>query len=104
MANLERQLTARLLAGRLDQATYQQAMADLAHNALKPAVRVDNAVVVSVGDPRAQLAVLGLALPELAPQILCAAFVMAQSGADADTLVRVLDLTSQQARTILTRT
>jgi len=50
------------------------------------------------GDPRPRL---GVALPELPPAMLCAAFTFARDGADADSLVRSLRLTRRQALAVV---
>jgi hypothetical protein len=98
----ERHLVARLVAGKLDKAGYQQAMADLAHRAGEMDTGVETGVITTMrGDPRVQLAMLGVALPELSPNVLCDAFTMAQHGADADVLVSALHLTQWQAATIV---
>lgn len=98
----EQQLATRLVAGELSQADYQQAMADLAHHTDQPGTGVEAGVLPGGhGDPRARLAMLGVVLPELSPNVLCWAFVMAQNGADADTLVRSLKLTRWQAASVI---
>jgi hypothetical protein len=104
MFNPEARLASRLLAGKLDRTRYQKAMAWLAHTPPRPAVIVDTAIVViPSGDPRVRLARLGTTMPELSPKDLCAAFLLAQNGADADTLVRTLHLTQHQAEAIVGR-
>ncbi|MFD1048431.1 hypothetical protein ACFQ1S_24310, partial [Kibdelosporangium lantanae] len=49
-------------------------------------------------DPRARLGRLGAAIPELTPDVLCMAFLMAQRGAEAALLVRTFRLTWQSFR------
>ncbi|RSM85206.1 hypothetical protein DMH04_18070 [Kibdelosporangium aridum] len=97
----ERQLSTELIAGTIAPADYQRAMADIAHRTDQPVAGVETGVLTGAqGDPRAQLAMLGVALPEVSPSLLCWAFVMVQNGADAATLVHTLNLTPWQAATI----
>ncbi len=101
--NPEARLTTRLLSGKIGQAEYHEAMARLANHVPRPAVVVDTAImVVPAGDdPRVQLARLGTRLPELSPKDLCAAFLLAQHGADADVLVEALNISPRQAAVIV---
>ena len=93
----EKVITARLLAGTASRHLYHHEMARLAHGTTSAPEPPDD----SATDPRYLLAVVGTMLPEVPPDTLCRAFVLARSGGDTADLVRLLHLTEPQARTIV---
>ena len=103
---IERTLTARLLSGHLDRAEYHEAM-DALMSVVKraPTAATVPRMLAVLGTPPhcgELLGRLGVALPELPPETVFAAFNLARCGANVDELVRLMDLTEPQALRIST--
>lgn len=94
----ERALTARLLAGVLDGASYRDRMAEVASTVDGTGSGRDALRVLSLDMSSLELlGHLGPSLPELEPATLCAAVNLARYGAGVDDLVRLLGLSYPQA-------
>lgn len=99
--DVERAITSRLLAGRLDPELYRDCMAAIAATVDATAVCVESPVPTLDQDAVDRLVT---ALPELPSTTVRAAADLAQLGAGVEELVRLLDITPPQALRIVVAT